>query len=41
MRVEQLQETCGCLLDRILIAAGHTLKDNARHQVCLEITTPE
>ena len=29
MRVEQLQETSGCLLDRILIAAGHALKDNA------------
>ena len=41
MRVEQLQETSGCLLDRILIAAGHALKDNADRQVCLEITTPE
>jgi len=24
-----------------LIAAGHALKDNAGHQVCLEVTTPE
>ena len=41
MRVEQLQEASGSLLDRILIAAGHALKDNAGHQVCLEVTTPE
>jgi hypothetical protein len=41
MRVEELQEASGSLLDRILIAAGHALKDNAGHQVCLEVTTPE
>ena len=40
MRVEQLQEASSSLLDRILIAAGHALKDNAGHQVCLEVTTP-
>lgn len=31
MRIEQLQETSSSFLDRILIAAGHALKDNAGH----------
>jgi len=41
MRVKQLQEASSSLLDRILIAAGHALKDNAGRHVCLEVTTPE
>jgi hypothetical protein len=41
MWVYQLHQASGGLLDSILIAASHSLKDDLRCQVCLEVSVAE